>query len=123
MCPSSQQQVALVWRLSGVPLTVFSYSSMSISYFPPKTLLSAWDERQRLLAAVNLLLVLQIANVGDYGLRVYNPVSKQHRILPVEVSLNGASFLVTVGKEAEQPPYRIDNRQALAACHLGSSNQ
>lgn len=53
---------------------------------------------------------VQIANVGDYGLRVYNPSTKQHLILPVEVSLNGASFLVTVGKEAEQPPYRIENR-------------
>lgn len=55
--------------------------------------------------------MVQIANVGDYGLRVYNPISRQHLILPVEVALNGASFLVTVGKEAEQPPYRIENRQ------------
>ena len=54
--------------------------------------------------------VPQIGNVGDYGLRVYNPATNQHCILPVDVSLNGASFLITVGKEAEQPPYRIENR-------------
>jgi len=59
-----------------------------------------------------MLFILQIGNVGDYGLRVYNPSSRQHCILPVEVSLNGASFLITVGNEAEQPPYRIENRYA-----------
>ena len=56
---------------------------------------------------------MQIGIVGDHGLRIFNPATKQHCILPVDVSLNGASFLITVGKEAEQPPYRIENRQAL----------
>ena len=60
-------------------------------------------------------LWMQIGIVGDHGLRLFNPATNQHCILPVEVSLNGTSFLVTVGKEAEQPPYRIENR---SVCHL-----
>jgi len=49
--------------------------------------------------------------VDDFGLRVYNTV-KRHRILPVDISLNSGSLLVTVGKDAQQPPYRIENRSA-----------
>ena len=59
---------------------------------------------------------MQISDVDDFGLRVYNTV-KRHRILPVDISLNSGSLLVTVGKDAQQPPYRIENRSALAATH------
>ncbi|KAK9808775.1 hypothetical protein WJX72_003363 [[Myrmecia] bisecta] len=52
----------------------------------------------------------QIDGAGDFGLRVYSSSLKKHRIIPVDVSLNGASYLVTVGKEAVHPPYRIENR-------------
>ena len=52
---------------------------------------------------------LQIHEVDDFGIRVYNTV-KRHRILPVDISLNSGSLLVTVGKDAQQPPYRIENR-------------
>ena len=54
-------------------------------------------------------LCLQINDVDDFGLRVYNTV-KRHRILPVDIALNSGSLLVTVGKDAQQPPYRIENR-------------
>ena len=52
---------------------------------------------------------MQISDVDDFGLRVYNTV-KRHRILPVDISLSSGSLLVTVGKDAQQPPYRIENR-------------
>ena len=55
------------------------------------------------------LVFAQINDVDDFGLRVYNTV-KRHRILPVDISLNSGSLLVTVGKDAQQPPYRIENR-------------
>ena len=58
-----------------------------------------------------LLIVLQIREVGEFGVRIFNGFT--HRILPVEISLNGGSFLVTIGKSAQQPPYRIENRSAL----------
>ena len=54
---------------------------------------------------------MQISDVDDFGLRVYNTV-KRHRILPVDISLSSGSLLVTVGKDAQQPPYRIENRSA-----------
>ncbi|KAL3144165.1 hypothetical protein ABBQ32_003949 [Trebouxia sp. C0010 RCD-2024] len=53
----------------------------------------------------------EISDVDDFGLRVYNTV-KRHRILPVDISLSSGSLLVTVGKDAHQPPYRIENRSA-----------
>lgn len=71
--------------------------------------------------ALMSVFYLQIGNVGDYGLRIFNPATNQHCILPVEVALNGASFLVTVGKEAEQPPYRIENRYRTFAMLNSSS--
>lgn len=55
---------------------------------------------------------MQISDVDDFGLRVYNTV-KRHRILPVDISLSSGSLLVTVGKDAQQPPYRIENRSAV----------
>ena len=70
-----------------------------------------------------LLLVLQIREVGDFGVRIFNGFT--HRILPVEISLNGGSFLVTIGKSAQQPPYRIENRSALlqssGLCNISGS--
>ncbi|KAL0042783.1 hypothetical protein WJX79_011021 [Trebouxia sp. C0005] len=51
----------------------------------------------------------EIDQVDDFGLRVYNTV-KRHRILPVDISLSSGSLLITVGKDAQQPPYRIENR-------------
>lgn len=63
---------------------------------------------------------MQISDVDDFGLRVYNTV-KRHRILPVDISLSSGSLLVTVGKDAQQPPYRIENRSVIylptAACN------
>ena len=52
----------------------------------------------------------RLPTLESMGCGCTTPSTRQHRILPVEVALNGASFLVTVGKEAEQPPYRIENR-------------
>ncbi|DBA93880.1 TPA: hypothetical protein ACH3X3_013925 [Trebouxia sp. C0006] len=51
----------------------------------------------------------EIDQVDDFGLRVYN-TTKRHRILPVDISLSSGSLLITVGKDAQQPPYRIENR-------------
>lgn len=34
-------------------------------------------------------------------------------ILPVDISLSGASYLCIIGAPNRQPPYRIDNRQAV----------
>jgi len=58
---------------------------------------------------------MQIDQVDDFGLRVYNTV-KRHRILPVDISLSSGSLLITVGKDAQQPPYRIENRYPVSAC-------
>lgn len=57
---------------------------------------------------------MQIDQVDDFGLRVYNTV-KRHRILPVDISLSSGSLLITVGKDAQQPPYRIENRYLVSA--------
>ena len=64
-----------------------------------------------LISQRGLFPLLQIREVGDFGVRVFNGFS--HRILPVEISLNGGSFLVTIGRSAQQPPYRIENRSVL----------
>ncbi len=48
--------------------------------------------------------------VGDFGLRMFGPDGAT-AILPVDISLSGASFLCVVGAPTRQPPYRIDNRQ------------
>lgn len=58
---------------------------------------------------------MQIDEVDDFGLRVYNTV-KRHRILPVDISLSSGSLLITVGKDAQQPPYRIENRYSCKSC-------
>lgn len=52
---------------------------------------------------------------GDFGLRVYSAAGGgRYRILPLDVSLSGSSYLVTFGKEAERnAPYRIENRWAF----------
>ena len=55
-------------------------------------------------------MAVQIDIAGDFGLRVHNPSRKQHRILPVDIGLNSASYLITVGKATLAPPYRIENR-------------
>jgi hypothetical protein len=55
------------------------------------------------------MIGMQIDQVDDFGLRVYN-TTKRHRILPVDISLSSGSLLITVGKDAQQPPYRIENR-------------
>lgn len=52
----------------------------------------------------------RIDEAGDFGLRVYNRQTLTWRILPVDVALKGSSVLVTIGKIAENPPYRIENR-------------
>ncbi|KAK9809768.1 hypothetical protein WJX73_004442 [Symbiochloris irregularis] len=52
----------------------------------------------------------QIDSPGDFGLRVYNVHLRQHRILPIDVSNNGASIVVAVGKATLAPPYRVENR-------------
>ncbi len=57
---------------------------------------------------------MQIDQVDDFGLRVYN-TTKRHRILPVDISLSSGSLLITVGKDAQQPPYRIENRYPFSA--------
>lgn len=49
------------------------------------------------------------AQVGDFGLRMTGP-DGSHAIVPVDVSLSGASCLVVVGAANRPPPYRIDNR-------------
>ena len=36
--------------------------------------------------------------------------SSQRRLLPVDVSNNGSSVMVSVGKANAPPPYRIENR-------------
>lgn len=59
---------------------------------------------------------LQIESAGDFGLRVYNPVKKSYSILPVDIALNGASNLITVGKGNLAPPYRIENRHVHNFC-------
>ena len=64
-----------------------------------------------LISHRGLFTQLQIREVGDFGVRIFNGFT--HRILPVEISLNGGSFLVTIGRSAQQPPYRIENRSAL----------
>ena len=70
-----------------------------------------------------LFPVLQIREVGDFGVRIFNGYT--HRILPVEISLNGGSYLVTIGRSAQQPPYRIENRSALlqvcGLCNISSN--
>lgn len=62
---------------------------------------------------------LQIHEVDDFGLRVYNTV-KRHRILPVDISDNSGSLLITVGRDAQQPPYRIENRSVMHSFTLPS---
>ena len=62
---------------------------------------------------------MQIHEVDDFGLRVYNTV-KRHRILPVDISDNSGSLLITVGRDAQQPPYRIENRSVMHAFTLPS---
>lgn len=64
---------------------------------------------------------MQIDQVDDFGLRVYN-TTKRHRILPVDISLSSGSLLITVGKDAQQPPYRIENRYPCFA-HEPNFNQ
>lgn len=44
---------------------------------------------------------------------MHKGASSQRRLLPVDVSNNGASVMVTVGKSNAPPPYRIENRQGL----------
>lgn len=64
-------------------------------------------------------MATQIDNAGDFGLRVHNPSRKQHRILPVDISLNSAAFLITVGKATLAPPYRVENRSAAQSRKTG----
>ena len=65
---------------------------------------------------------VQIDTAGDFGLRVHNPSRKQHRILPVDISLNTASYLITVGKATLAPPYRVENRcKPVWGCQASSS--
>ena len=55
---------------------------------------------------------VQIDSPAEVGLRVHKAGSSQCRLLPVDVSNNGAAVLVTVGKANAPPPYRIENRWA-----------
>ena len=57
-------------------------------------------------------MMVQIDTAGDFGLRVFNPTQKRHHILPVDIALNGAAYLITVGKGTLAPPYRVENRCA-----------
>ena len=52
-----------------------------------------------------------VSQVGDFGLRMTGPAGSSV-ILPVDISLSGASYLCIIGAPNRQPPYRIDNRQA-----------
>ena len=70
--------------------------------------------------------LVQIDSPAEVGLRVHRAGSSQCRLLPVDISNNGAAVLVTVGKANAPPPYRIENRwgcvhaagdPAPAMCH------
>jgi hypothetical protein len=52
-----------------------------------------------------------VLQVGDFGLRMTGPGGSSV-ILPVDISLSGASYLCIIGAPNRQPPYRIDNRHA-----------
>ena len=53
---------------------------------------------------------MQIDSPAEVGLRVHRAGSAQCRLLPVDISNNGAAVLVTIGKPNAPPPYRIENR-------------
>ena len=57
--------------------------------------------------------LVQIDSPAEVGLRVHRAGSSQCRLLPVDISNNGAAVLVTVGKANAPPPYRIENRCGL----------
>ena len=66
----------------------------------------------------SLHTLFRVCQVGDFGLRMEGPST--HAILPVDISLNGASYLVVVGAPNRHPPYRIENRCLLPCKALGS---
>ena len=55
-------------------------------------------------------VLVQIDSPAEVGLRVHRAGSSQCRLLPVDISNNGAAVLVTVGKATAPPPYWIENR-------------
>ena len=59
---------------------------------------------------------MQIDTPQEVGLRVHRSNSHQRRLLPVDVSNNGSSVMITVGKSNAPPPYRIENRHAWSTC-------
>lgn len=53
---------------------------------------------------------MQIEAAADMGVRMYNPSMNVYRIYTAEISNHGGAFLITVGKESDRAPYRIENR-------------
>lgn len=54
---------------------------------------------------------VQIGIAGAFGVRTFNTATKEHHILPVSISMQGASCIVSLGSlHVEPPPYRIVNR-------------
>lgn len=55
--------------------------------------------------------MVQIGIAGAFGVRTSNMATKEHHILPVSISMQGASCIVSLGSlHIEPPPYRIVNR-------------
>ena len=55
--------------------------------------------------------VVQIGVAGAFGVRTFNTTTEEHHILPVSISMQGASCIVSLGSlHMEPPPYRIVNR-------------